>query len=192
MPPDHRMPLLLSLLALLAACASTPHGSGALPRDDGSNWTTYNRTLAGDRFSPLAQIDRSNVSQLQTVCTYTLPEVTSLQTGPIVIDGTMYFTTDTISYAIDAGTCSEKWKVVRHSETPSALAVNRGFAYSNGRLYRGTSDAHVVAMAATDGHLIWDQVIDAKTPGVSMPMAPIAANGLVYIGNAGGDQVGVT
>src|SRR5690349_11354760 len=104
MPPDYRMPGLVSLLALLVACASTPRGGGPLPRDDGTNWTSYNRTLAGDRFSPLAQIDRSNVALVQTLCTYTLPEVTSLQTGPVVVDGTMYFTTDTISYAIDAGT----------------------------------------------------------------------------------------
>ena len=51
-----------------------------------------------------------NVSGLKQICAYTLPEVTSLQTGPIVIGGTMYFTTDTISYAIDASSCAEKWK----------------------------------------------------------------------------------
>ncbi len=43
-----------------------------------------------------------------------------------------------------------------------------------------------------DGHQIWDHVLDVKGPGVSIPMAPIAANGLVYVGNAGGDQAGVT
>lgn len=155
------------------------------------NWTTYNRTLAGDRFSPLAEIDRTNVAQLKSICTYTLPEVTSLQTGPIVIGGTMYFTTDTISYAVDAGTCAEKWKVVRHSDTPSGLGVNRGFAYHAGRLYRGTSDAHVIALDTTDGKTLWDQTIDAKGPGVTIPMAPIAANGMVFVGHAGGDLVGV-
>ena len=67
------------------------------------DWPTFNRTLAGDRFSPLAEIDRSNVARLRVVCRYALPEVTALQTGPIVVGGTMYFTTDTISYAIDGG-----------------------------------------------------------------------------------------
>src|SRR5690242_21712929 len=85
----------------------------------------------------------------------------------------MYFTTDTISYAIDASTCAEKWKQVRHSETPSALAVHRGFAYATGRLFRGTSDVHVIALDTTDGHLIWDQALDVKAPGVSLPMAPV-------------------
>lgn len=157
-----------------------------------SDWSAYNRTLAGDRFSPLTAINRANVANLRQICTYTLPEVTSLQTGPLVVNGTMYLTTDTISYAINAATCAEKWKQVRHSETPSFLAVNRGFAYLNGRLFRGTSDAHVIALDPTDGHLLWDHVIDEKAPDVSIPMALIAANGLVYVGNAGGDYVGVT
>jgi alcohol dehydrogenase (cytochrome c) len=155
------------------------------------DWPAFNRTLAGDRFSPLAEIDRSSVGRLAIVCRYSLPEVTALQTGPIVIGGTMYFTTDTISYAIDAGTCGEKWKTVRHSPTPSRLAVNRGAAYMDGRLFRGTSDAHVVAIDAKDGHTLWDVVLDVAGRGVTLPMAPTAWNGLVYIGNAGGDLSGV-
>ncbi|HET7248312.1 MAG TPA: PQQ-binding-like beta-propeller repeat protein [Gemmatimonadales bacterium] len=157
-----------------------------------NDWPAYNRTLTGDRFSPLTEINRANVANLRQICTYTLPEVTSLQTGPLVVSGTMYFTTDTISYAINASTCAEKWKQVRHSETPSFLAVHRGFAYLNGRLFRGTSDAHVIALNAADGRTLWDIEMDAKGPGVSMPMAPIAAHGMVYVGNAGGDQVGIT
>ncbi|HEY2064661.1 MAG TPA: PQQ-binding-like beta-propeller repeat protein, partial [Gemmatimonadaceae bacterium] len=171
--------------------APTSTSTAAAQATDG-DWLTYNRTLAGDRYSPLAEIDTGNVSQLRTICSYALPEVTSLQTGPIVVGGTMYFTTDTISYAIDASTCAEKWRVVRHSDTPSALGVNRGFAYLNGRLFRGTSDVHVIALDPADGHLIWDRVLDIKGPGVSVPMAPIASNGLVYIGNAGGDLAAVT
>ncbi len=77
-----------------------------------ADWLTYNRTPAGDRFSPLKEIDRSNVAQLMAICTYTLPEVSSLQTGPLVVDGTMYFTTDEGSYAMDASTCAEKWNSI--------------------------------------------------------------------------------
>lgn len=169
----------------------TVWGSPTLASDAG-DWAGYNRNLAGDRYSPLAEINTGNVGQLKTICNYTLPEVTALQTGPIVVNGTMYFTTDTISYAIDASSCAEKWKTVRHSETPSALGVNRGFAYMNGRLFRGTSDAHVIALDAATGNTVWDSVLDIKGPGITLPMAPVAANGLVYIGNAGGDIAGIT
>ena len=185
------MPCVLLLLGPTASAQQASSRAAAMPTEAG-DWVTYNRTLAGDRFSPLSRIDRSNVAKLRVLCTYTLPEVTSLQTGPLVVGGTMYFTTDTTSYSIDAATCAEKWKVTRHSETPSQVSVNRGFAYMNGRLFRGTSDSHVLAMDPATGRVIWDHVIDARAPGVSIPMAPIAANGLVYVGNAGGDQVGVT
>src|SRR4051812_19956946 len=180
---------------VLAACSSAPRAtSTATPAVVVSNgdWPSYNRTLAGDRYSPLAEINTRNVTQLRTICSYTLPEVTALQTGPIVVNGTMYFTTDTISYAIDAGTCTERWRAIRHSETPSALGVNRGFAYMDGRLFRGTSDVHILALDAATGQTLWDRTLDVKGPGVSVPMAPIAANGLVYIGNAGGDIATIT
>lgn len=173
-------------------CLFTLAGCSSGPRISDADWLTHNRTLPGDRFSPLKEIDRSNVAQLKAICTYTLPEVSSLQTGPIVVDGTMYFTTDEGSYAIDASTCAEKWKQHRHSDTPSMLLVNRGFAYTNGRLFRGTSDSHVLAMDPADGHQIWDHVLDVQGAGVSIPMEPIASNGLVYVGNAGGDQSNVT
>jgi alcohol dehydrogenase (cytochrome c) len=185
---------------LLAACGGAEHEATATstarasnPQDAAGDWPAYNRTLAGDRFSPLAEIDRGNVAQLRLLCTYTLPEVSSMQAGPIVVDGTMYFTTERNSYSIDAATCMEKWRVERQSSRPSPLGVQRGFAYLDGKLFRGTSDAHVLALNAADGRTLWDVAIDvAALPGVSMPMAPIAANGMVYIGNAGGDQTGVT
>ncbi len=186
---------------LLAACGQVKPEASATssralrsPQDAAAgDWPAYNRTLAGDRFSPLAEIDRGNVAQLRLLCTYTLPEVSSMQAGPIVVDGTMYFTTERNSYSIDAATCTEKWRVERQSSRPSPLGVQRGFAYLDGTLFRGTSDAHVLALDAADGRTLWDVAIDvAAQPGVSMPMAPIAANGMVYIGNAGGDQTGVT
>jgi len=176
-----------------AAGKSAPAGSAArIEQVAPADWPAYNRTPAGDRFSPLAEIDRGNVARLQSICSYVLPEVSALQTGLIVVEGTMYFTTETRSYAIDAASCSAKWVVERPVDTPSPLGVQRGFAYANGRLFRGTSDAHVLALDAADGHTIWEKEIDAKVPGMTMPMAPIAANGLVFIGNAGGDQTGVT
>lgn len=172
----------------VGSAAGSASGATVAPGD----WPAYNRTLAGDRFSPLAEIIRANVSRLRLVCAYTLPEAGAFQTGPIVIDGTMYFTTDEDSYAIDAGDCRQRWTHHRHSATPSQLHVNRGFAYLDGRLFRGTSDAHVIALDAADGRELWDRAIDARGPGVSIPMAPIAADGRVYVGNAGGDNAGVT
>lgn len=175
-------------ISTLPAASASAQATAPSPND----WPSYNRTLPGDRFSPLAEIDRSNVAKLRVSCSYSLPEVTDLQTGPIVVDGTMYFSTDTITYAIDAGSCSERWKSVRHKPTRGGGGgVNRGVAIMDGRVFRGTDDSHVLALDAKDGHTLWDVTLDIAGPGVSIPMAPVAWNGLVYIGNAGGDRVGV-
>ncbi|HEY3517519.1 MAG TPA: PQQ-binding-like beta-propeller repeat protein [Gammaproteobacteria bacterium] len=148
--------------------AAAPVGQGVADAD----WPTYNRTLAGDRFSPLAEIDRGNVAQLRVACTYVLPEVSAMQAGPIVVAGTMYFTTERNSYSIDAATCAEKWRVERQSSRPSPLGVQRGFAYLDGRLFRGTSDAHVLALDAATGRLLgYNQLVkrDAHDWDVNAP-----------------------
>ena len=186
----------LALMLLIAAGCSHTTSSTSAPKSSATavgpgDWPTFNRTLAGDRYSPLAEVNRTNASQLRSICTYSLPEVTALQTGPIVVRGTMYFTTDTISYAINASTCTERWKSVRHSPTPNRLAVNRGAAYMDGRLFRGTSDAHVIALDTANGNQLWDVALDVAGRGVTVPMAPTAWNGLVFVGNAGGDLSGV-
>jgi len=132
-----------SASAVIAAALTA--SAGAAAADAADNWASYNRTLAGDRFSPLAELTPANVAQLKQICAYQLPEVGAFQSGPLAIDGTLYFTTDEGSYAVDAASCKLKWRRHRHSPTPSALAVNRGFAYLDGKLFRGTSDAHVLA-----------------------------------------------
>src|SRR5687767_9064672 len=103
--------------SLVIGCGGEPESSSQAAPNDASpspavrpeerdvaaaDWPAYNRTLAGDRFSPLAEIHRRNVAQLRIACTYTLPEVSAMQAGPIVVDGTMYFTTESNSYSIDA------------------------------------------------------------------------------------------
>jgi len=185
------MKLTAMVVALGVGAMGLP-AAAAPPAAQSADWPVYNRTLAGDRYSPLADITTANVGRLTLHCTYTLPEVVSFQTGPLVVDGTMYFTTFEGSYAIDAASCKEKWSRHQKSVGPPGLAVNRGFAYLDGRLYRGTADAHVLALDAQDGHILWDHAFDTQGPGISLPMAPIAANGRVYIGNAGGDTAGVT
>src|SRR5262245_11418021 len=117
--PNSVSALVLSA-CLIAACNRTTT-LAPIEQGSGGDWPAYGRTIGGDRFSPLTQIDRANASRLSEVCAYNLPEETPLQTGPLVIDGTMYFTTDTISYAIDGATCQEKWRVARRSGRNASL-----------------------------------------------------------------------
>ncbi len=177
--------LICSVFILVPAMAQS--------NNTGGNWLTYNRTYEGDRYSPLKQINTTNIKQLHLLHTFDFgKDISSLQTGPVVVDGMMYFTTDTITYAINAATGKLKWKSARPLKEQSQLRVNRGVAFYENKLFRGSGDAHVYALNATDGKQLWDVKLDVAGPGITTPMAPIAWNGMVFIGNAGGDNVGIT
>ena len=177
----------LRAVALALACAVA---SGAPLTAQTSNWFTYNGNYEAHRFTPLAQITTGNVASLREVCTFDSHEVISMESGPVVVDGVLYLTTDTSTFAIDARTCAQKW---RHSRpAPDRfLRVNRGVAYLDGRIFRGGGDAHVYAIDASTGTTAWDVSIGDAAKGESVPMAPLAWNGLVFVGNAGGDAPGV-
>jgi alcohol dehydrogenase (cytochrome c) len=183
-----RVPVLVSLL-LIAGCAASPTPPAAATGS--TDWVTYNGPLAGDRYSPLAQITTANVGQLSQVCAFDAPEAVNFQSGIVAVDGVLYFTLFNHTYAVNATTCQQKWTYAR-PEPDTFLMVNRGVAFSDGKLFRGTGDAHVVAINAADGTLLWDVAIGDPKKGESVPMAPIAWKGLVFAGNAGGDNFGVT
>jgi alcohol dehydrogenase (cytochrome c) len=156
-------------------------------------WRTYNADLAGDRFSPISSLSPRVAPSLRRTCAFdTGKPAPGGETGPIVINGIFYFTVNDTTYAVDAVTCQEKWKHVRTAAPGVALGNNRGVAFLEGRLFRGYTDGHVLAFDAASGKVLWDVQIVGQVPGESITMAPIAANGLVFIGNAGGDTFGVT
>lgn len=188
--PSLACALICAAAAPLIPFVPAPAQQPGAPTVKDADWPSYNRTLTGERYSPLRAITAANAARLRQQCMYDTHEKIAFQTGPIVVDGTMYFTTDTNTFAIDAGTCALKWKQ-RTGQPATYLAANRGAAYDNGRLFRGAGTSHVLALDAASGRPVWDVSLTLP-PGTSMPMAPIAWNGLVFIGNAGGDFYGVT
>jgi alcohol dehydrogenase (cytochrome c) len=171
----------------LLAQASASAASATAPGD----WVTYNGPLSGDRYAPLAQITPANVGTLRRVCAFDTPDTVSFQSGLVAVGGTLYFTAFNNTYAIDGTTCQQKWKHTR-AEPANFLKVNRGVGYDGGRVFRGTGDGHVLGLDATSGRLLWDVAIADPKVGESVPMAPVAWNGMVFVGNAGGDNFGVT
>ena len=162
--------------------------------DTVGDWPTYNRSLEGHRGSPLADIDTANVARLRPVCSFALGERASFQSGPVVVGGTMYVTTGTGTWALDAATCALRWKhEYRYHPRPDFdLKVNRGVAFASGRVFRGANDGRVYALDAYTGEELWNVVVGDVNKGETFPAAPIAWNGAVFIGNAGGDNFGVT
>jgi len=155
------------------------------------DWPSYNRSLMSDRYVSLDQISRANVAKLKVACTYDTGQKVSFQTGPLVVDGTLYATTEKDIFAIDATTCKERWRTAETYEAAGPLKVNRGAAYLDGRLFRGTQDGRVLAYDAKSGKRLWETRIADPKLGETVPAAPIAWSGLVFVGNAGGDNYGV-
>ncbi|HWW87343.1 MAG TPA: PQQ-binding-like beta-propeller repeat protein, partial [Vicinamibacterales bacterium] len=156
-----------------------------------TGWPNYNRTLSSERYAPFDQINSTNVSGLKQLCVYDLNIDASIQTGLIVIDRTLYATTDKEIFAIDADSCEQKWRV--REEGPSrGQRVNRGAAYLDGRLFRGTEEGDVLAYDAETGKKLWSTHLADPQKGESVPAAPIAWSGLVFIGTAGSDRYGVS
>ncbi|HEX4388112.1 MAG TPA: PQQ-binding-like beta-propeller repeat protein [Steroidobacteraceae bacterium] len=169
-----------------AAAPSTPAPAPAAAGD----WLSYNKTLTSERFSDLGQINTKNVSKLKVLCTYDTKRFTAFETGLLMVEGALIGTTEFDIFSLDPATCAENWRA--HEEYPGyLLPTNRGAAYMDGRLYRGLEDGRVLAYDFKTGKRLWETTIgDAKLNEV-VPAAPIAWQGLVFIGNAGGDQKGV-
>jgi alcohol dehydrogenase (cytochrome c) len=176
---------------LMAAAIGTTLAGNALGQDKPADWPSYNRTLSGDRYAPQAAVTPATAKQLQQICSYDLGRQSSFQTGPVVIDDTIFVTTDFDTIAIDGATCAPKWRTTETYTAAGPLKVNRGAAVADGRVFRGTQDGRVLAYDASSGKRIWEVRIANPALGETVPAALIAWQGLVFAGNAGGDNKGV-
>jgi alcohol dehydrogenase (cytochrome c) len=98
-------------------------------------------------------------------------------------------TTSTDIFSLDPATCAENWRTHEDIKT-TLLPANRGAAYVDGVLVRGMQDGRVMAFDFKTGKRLWVTTISDPARGESVPSAPIVWNGLVLIGNAGGDYKG--
>ena len=123
MVTNERYVLIIWLSVLAAITLLTGSTLAQIPEMSDADWMTYNRTLQGDRYSPLKEITTANVKNLKPVATFDTGERVNFETGPIVVDGTMYFTTYQTTYAVGAVTGQLKWR--RRSGYLSPVPINR-------------------------------------------------------------------
>ncbi len=166
----------------LPAETSSPNAAAA-------DWPSYNRTLNSQRYSPLSQINAKNVGKLKVLCTYDTNQFASFESGLIMVGDALIGTTEFDTFSLNPASCAENWRT-HEDYQPNLLPSNRGPAYWDGMLFRGTQDGRVLAYDFKTGKRLWaTRIADAKI-GESVPSAPIASDGLVFIGNAGGDFKG--
>ena len=198
--------LLVLLTGLLAACTSQPDvkKTGVDKIDaaylasggNGSDWAAPGFNYAEQRFSPLTQINASNVSQLGLAWTAELPDARGQEATPIIIDGTLFVSGPWSKvFAYDAVSGKPLWSFdpgVDESKDVQACCdvVNRGVAAWKGRIYVGTIDGRLIALNATTGKADWSvQTTDNAKP-YTITGAPRAVKDMVIIGN-GGAEFGV-
>ncbi|MFT8675404.1 MAG: PQQ-dependent dehydrogenase, methanol/ethanol family [Acetobacter sp.] len=163
------------------------------------NWLSYGRTYMEQRYSPLDQINRSNVGHLKLAWYFNLDSNRGQEGTPLVVDGIMYATTNWSKMkALDAATGKLIWEY--DPKVPGNIAdkgccdtVNRGAGYWNGKVFFGTFDGRMIALDAKTGKKVWEvNTIPAdaslgKQRSYTVDGAVRVAKGLVLIGNGGSE-----
>ena len=155
------------------------------------DWLLPSGTYDSQRFSNDQKIDTNNVEHLSVRWIYQFGTKDALiGTIPLVVNGRMYVTLPTGTViALDAASGARIWQYVR--PLPSDLVLccpaNRGVAVLGDKVYVGTLDAHLLALDANSGKVLWDQTVANYREGHAITSAPLALNGLVVTGIAGGD-----
>jgi alcohol dehydrogenase (cytochrome c) len=165
----------------------------------------WRRTFDATGFSPLKQIDRGNVRQLQKV--WSLPlDPSSNEITPLVHDGVLFVFSGSGVQAVEAATGKPLWRYEREFARPNfARAQSDGRRPSEARRqsseYGGqrkqsksvalyghsllvpTSDGHLLALDTRSGKILWDHAINgAPNGGLQLSSGPLVARGVVMIG----------
>ena len=149
------------------------------------SWLLWRRTYDAFGFSPLKQIDTTNVGDLRVAWTWSLPPGPNEST-PIVHDGVLFMHGygDHVQ-ALDAATGDLLWQYSRRLPRGVSPSLKRGISIYGDRLYVPTSDAHVVALDVKTGHAVWDQPVGDLELGLRMTGGPLVAKGKVMVGTTG-------
>ena len=180
--------------------------------NDKANWLTYGRDYTNQRFSPLTEINKTNIKHLKPKWVYETGIKATFQTSPIVADGVMYISTPFAHVvALEAGTGKVLWRY-EHKRTTKRLCCgpsNRGLAIGYGNVYIAALDARLIALDQKTGAVNWDiplatsgdELTEDKSglekgkrlakskisgsTGVGANMAPLVYDGKVIVGITG-------
>src|SRR5712671_146164 len=125
------------------------------------NVTTFGMGYDLKMYSPLRQIDKSNVKRLVPVWSFSLANDMGEHSQPTLYNGVMYVVNGNWTFAIDVATGRQIWRTPAQYDR-AALRVAGGGALMrgpatiyNGKLFRQTLDAHVMALDMKTGKEIW-------------------------------------
>jgi alcohol dehydrogenase (cytochrome c) len=183
----------LAICCALAICGVADAQTLDELNNDGrnpNNVTTQSMGFDRKSYSPLKQIDKSNVSKLVPVWNTALSNEQGELAAPTVYNGVMYVINGKWTFAIDVETGRQIWRTpVKLEPGISREAVTRGAAtIYNGKVFRVTVDNHVVALDMKTGKEVWNEKFADAREGYYATSAPMVANGVLISGMAGGES----
>ena len=166
----------------------TPVTDAMLQKPDPAHWLMWRRTLDSWGYSPLDQINRSNVARLRMVWTRGMGPGNVQEATPLVYNGVMYVPnpSDYIT-AHDARTGDLLWEYKRAlpadlGKYMPVFAINRNLAIYGNTIIDTSADDFVFALDAQTGTLAWETRILDYHKGAQQTSGPIIANGKVVSG----------
>ena len=175
-----------------------PVTDAMLQKPDPGDWLAWRRTLDGWGYSPLNQINRTNVSRLKMAWTRGLIGPGNQEGTPLVHDGVMFIPNpgDNIQ-AVDATTGDLIWEYRRKLPEGVRPKTNRTLAMWGDFILNSSSDNFVYALDARTGALAWETKVLDATKRAPTSGGPIVANGKLITGrqcqpDAGRDSCVVT
>jgi alcohol dehydrogenase (cytochrome c) len=189
---ERALALAIGLAATLGAQAQVTFERIANAEREPHNWLSYSATLDNQRYSRLDSINTDNVAELELAWVWQARSLEKFEATALVVDGILYTVqapNDVV--ALDAATGRVFW-TYHHEPSPAARTccgrVNRGLAISGDTLFMGTIDAHLLAIDAKSGTLVWDATVADATQNFSITMSPNVIKDKVIVGTAGGDM----
>ncbi len=190
----HKFLIALCAVIALGGCTILGPTTGDLQRDGANtdNILTYGMGYAQNRYSPLAQINKTNVKKLVPVWSLGLENDFGEQAQPMIYDGVMYISDAKWTVAIDAVSGKQLWRTPVNfaPDTPRIVCCgvsNKGVALYKGRVLRTTIDAYVLALDQKTGQELWKQKVAEWHEGYSLTLAPLVANGVLVTGCSGAE-----
>ncbi len=168
----------------------TPVTDAMLRNPPASDWLMWRRTYDAWGYSPLDQINKGNVKNLQVAWTWSMTNGPT-ETTPIVHDGVLFiFNYADKVQALNAATGDLIWEYKR--DLPAKLVTDggnplakRNMAIYDDKLYVATSDAHIVALEAKTGKVVFDHATADWSKGWRYTGGPFIANGKLIQGTTG-------
>src|SRR5438105_15141556 len=168
----------------------SPVTAQRLENPEPSNWMLYRRTYDGQGYSPLDQINSSNVKNLTPAWTFATGQVEGHQAPPIVNNGVMFVATPGNQLlALEASTGNLLWRYKRSfpEDMTPLHPTNRGVALYGDKVLFAAAEAVLVALDAKTGKEIWTATVEDYKKGYYMSLAPLVADGKVLLGASGGE-----